>query len=57
MERTRNQFANKLGRVSGDFLPKLEVERYGYTLSCVSFECDSLSEELEKKSKRKIKNF
>ena len=54
MERTRNQFANKLGRVSGDFLPKLEVERYGYTLLCVSFECDSLSEELTKK---KRKNF
>lgn len=34
-------------RVSGDFLPKQNWKREPSFLLCVSFECDSLSEELE----------
>ena len=38
--------------MSGDFLPK-RVERYPRDRPlCVSFECDSSSEELEKKERR-----
>ena len=44
---------NDLGRVSGDFLPKHVEQIFASeraTTLCVSFECDSLSEELEKKN-------
>lgn len=41
--------SKEMVRVSGDFLPKLvfrEGKKISFDILCVSFECDSLSEEL-----------
>lgn len=42
-----------MGRVSGDFSQSLLNKGYHEDILCVSFECDSLSEELERRRKRK----